>query len=82
MVNPLLVLNTILGTALAAAGSMALNQYLERDVDRLMRRTAGRPLPARRLNENQALLFGTACLIAGLLLWRCAAARCVLFCAC
>ena len=65
MVNPILVLNTLLGTALAAAGSMALNQYLERDVDAKMERTRRRPLPQARLDPRQALLFGSGILIAG-----------------
>lgn len=58
----------MLGSALAAIGASALNQYLERDADRLMDRTADRPLSARRLNNRQALLFGAFCIIAGVLL--------------
>ena len=66
MVNPLLVLNTLLGTALAAAGSLALNQYLERGVDARMERTRRRPLPQGRLSPFEALLFGSCILSGGL----------------
>src|SRR5262249_38743167 len=39
------LLHTLLGTALAAGGTLALNQYLERDLDARMERTRRRPLP-------------------------------------
>jgi protoheme IX farnesyltransferase len=57
--------HTLIGTALAAAGSMALNQYLERDIDALMERTRRRPLPAGRIAPREALVFGVACLTLG-----------------
>ena len=63
----LLLLNTLIGTALAAAGASALNQYLERVEDGLMRRTEGRPLPAGRLDPLHALVFGCLSGIAGIL---------------
>lgn len=44
------LVHTILGAGLVAAGTSALNQLVERDVDALMRRTAKRPLPAGRLD--------------------------------
>ncbi len=53
----ILLLNTLLGTLLTAAGTSALNQYLERDADGRMLRTRTRPLPAGRLDPNVALLF-------------------------
>lgn len=52
------ILHTILGTALIASGTAALNQWYEREADRKMRRTSDRPLPAGRLAANNALLFG------------------------
>ncbi len=58
---------TLLGTALVAAGASVLNQFWEREPDALMRRTAGRPLPAGRLDPDLALLLGVALGIAGLL---------------
>ncbi len=51
------LLHTALGTALAAGGTSALNQLLERDVDALMRRTARRPLPTGRVTPRQAAAF-------------------------
>lgn len=61
------LLHTLLGTALAAAGTLALNQFLERAVDRLMERTRLRPLPDGRLQPPEALAFGAATAAAGLL---------------
>jgi protoheme IX farnesyltransferase len=54
------MLNLVIGTLLAAGGTLALNQYRERDVDALMERTRNRPLPDGRLQPLEALLFGTA----------------------
>jgi protoheme IX farnesyltransferase len=48
----------LLGTTLIVAGANAINQYLERDVDGFMRRTAARPLPEGRLLPGVALAFG------------------------
>src|SRR4051812_49849488 len=45
----LLLLHTLLGTALTAAGASVLNQYVERDIDKLMPRTMDRPVPAGRV---------------------------------
>jgi len=50
----------LLGTALAVASANALNMWLERDTDRLMRRTQDRPLATRRISADGALLFGVA----------------------
>ena len=54
------LLHTIVGTALVAGGASALNQFWERDTDRLMRRTEQRPLPDRRLHPKDAMWFGVA----------------------
>jgi protoheme IX farnesyltransferase len=62
-----LVLHTILGTMLTAAGASVLNQYVERDFDKHMRRTADRPLPAGRVAPVEALLFGVLLGAAGVL---------------
>jgi protoheme IX farnesyltransferase len=53
-------IHALMGIALVAAGSSALNQYYERETDRLMRRTAIRPLPAGRLTPREVLMFGLA----------------------
>jgi protoheme IX farnesyltransferase len=55
-----LVAWTLLGGALAAGSANAINQYLERDIDRLMSRTRRRPLPAHQVEPESALLFGLA----------------------
>jgi len=60
------LLPTLLGTGLAAAGTLALNQYMERDVDARMRRTRNRPLPDGRLQPFEALLFGVITTAVGL----------------
>jgi len=54
------VLHLAVGTMLAAGGTLALNQYIERDVDARMTRTRLRPLPDGRLMPLEALLFGAA----------------------
>ena len=61
------LLPTLVGTALAAAGTLALNQYAERDLDAKMQRTRLRPLPDGRLLPNDALGFGVLTTTAGLL---------------
>jgi heme o synthase len=53
----LLLLHTLIGTALMAGGTTALNMYRERDLDALMKRTALRPLAAGRLPSGPALIF-------------------------
>jgi len=60
-----LLVHTLLGTLLVASGTATLNQYLEREFDALMRRTARRPLPAGRLAPSQALRFGMALALGG-----------------
>jgi len=54
------MIHLLIGTLLAAGGTLALNQYCERDVDARMGRTRARPLPAGRLQPLEALLFGVA----------------------
>ena len=67
-VPPLLrLLPTLIGTGLAAAGTLALNQYWERAVDAQMRRTQSRPLPDGRLQPTEALVFALVLTVAGLL---------------
>lgn len=56
----LLLLHTMLGTALVASGAAALNQLLERDYDAMMRRTEDRPLPSGRMQPATVLILGGA----------------------
>ena len=60
-----LLLHTLGGTLLVAGGTSALNQYVERDMDALMRRTAARPLPSGTLQPREVLLFGVGSIIIG-----------------
>ncbi len=53
-----LVLVTLVGGSLAAAGANAINCYVDRDIDGIMSRTRDRPLPAGSLEPERALLFG------------------------
>jgi heme o synthase len=57
--------HTVFATMLIAAGTAALNHYIERDSDRYMRRTAARPLPSGALKPNEALCFGVGLAVAG-----------------
>lgn len=57
--DPLLLLHTLLGTALVASGTSAFNEIAEVDLDRRMARTATRPLPAGRLPFGGAVAFAT-----------------------
>lgn len=60
-----LLLHTLLGTALAASGTNALNQWVEREADRHMNRTASRPLPSGRLGSQEAFAFAWAISLIG-----------------
>ena len=60
------LLHTLLGTALAAGGTLALNQYAERDLDARMDRTRHRPLPDGRVLPVEALVLGITLLVGGL----------------
>src|SRR5256885_17204709 len=59
-VNYLQFVHAIIGIALLSSGIATLNQFMERDLDGLMRRTENRPLPSGRLVPFEALWFGIA----------------------
>jgi len=61
------LLHTLFGAGLVAAGGSALNQWLERRIDARMYRTMKRPLPAGRLSSTEAVAFGIGLSIVGLL---------------
>ena len=60
------MIHLLIGILLAAGGTLALNQYWERDIDARMNRTRARPLPAGRLQPLEALLFGVALTLLGM----------------
>jgi protoheme IX farnesyltransferase len=64
--NYLRLFQTLFGTALAAGGTLALNQLFERETDALMDRTRHRPLPDGRVQPAEALWFGVIVTLAGL----------------
>jgi heme o synthase len=66
-VDLLLLANTLLGTALVAAGTNAWNQIRERDIDARMIRTRRRPLPSGRLSTRAAIWFASAITVVGVL---------------
>lgn len=66
-IDPVRFANALVGTALVAAGSAALNQFVERETDRRMRRTAQRPLPAGRMSPDGALAWAVLLASTGLL---------------
>ena len=66
-VDWLLLCNALIGTALVAAGTNALNQYVEREHDAKMRRTRLRPLPDGRIAPRAAFVFSDLISILGTL---------------
>jgi protoheme IX farnesyltransferase len=56
--SPWLILATLAGGTVAAGSANAINCYLDRDVDEVMRRTRRRPLPAHQVSPESALRFG------------------------
>ena len=66
-INYIELLHAVFGTAAAAAGAAALNQWWERRADALMRRTKMRPIPAGRMPPLQALALGVGLSIFGVI---------------
>lgn len=65
-----LVFATLLGGTLSSAGANAINQAIDSDIDGLMSRTRGRPLPTERVSRQAVVTFGSALGVAGFLwLW-------------
>jgi len=63
--NLLRLLHTAIGVAIAAGGSLALNQHMERDLDKKMARTANRPIPSGRIKASEAFVFGMVTMVGG-----------------
>jgi protoheme IX farnesyltransferase len=64
-IHPLGLFHAVFGTAFAAAGAAALNQWWERRLDALMHRTRSRPIPAGRMLARDALILGCLLSIGG-----------------
>jgi len=64
-----LVVWTMLGGALSAGGASALNQYIDRDLDKQMARTARRPIPSGRMAAPHALTFGLVLSVLSVLIY-------------
>src|ERR1700730_1910919 len=64
-INYAALLRTVFGTAAAAAGAAALNQWWEHKLDAVMQRTRSRPVPAGRMRPRDAVILGSALSILG-----------------
>jgi protoheme IX farnesyltransferase len=65
-----LVFATLFGGTLSSAGANAINQAIDDDIDRVMSRTKGRPLPTGRVSSRAVLVFGSSLGVAGFVwLW-------------
>jgi protoheme IX farnesyltransferase len=60
------VIWTLLGTVLATGGALALNQFVEWEMDALMERTRTRPIPSGRLGPKEAFFFGNLLALGGI----------------
>jgi len=66
--SPWLMLATVAGGAIVAGGANAMNCYFDRDIDSLMLRTRGRPLPAGQIEPEKAVAFGLILAAGGFLM--------------
>ena len=64
-VNVSTLVMLFLGGFLLSGASVIVNQVIEKDLDALMKRTMGRPLPTQRISVQEAIAFGALCLVAG-----------------
>jgi protoheme IX farnesyltransferase len=68
--HPLLMVIAILAIAAGAGASGAINQWYDRDIDAVMKRTQSRPIPAGKINPDEALAFGVIIsMLSVLVLW-------------
>ncbi len=63
-----LILVTVAGGAIVAGGANALNCYFDRDIDGMMQRTRGRPVPAGQIEPERAAVFGIVLGVVGLVM--------------
>ena len=64
-----LILWTMIGGALSSGGASTLNQYIDRDLDSEMARTAKRPIPSGRIQPTHALIFGLTLSVLSLIIF-------------
>jgi len=64
--NWVLLFHLLIGSFLSSGGVSALNEYIERQYDKLMFRTKNRPIPSGRLDKSKALIFGILTSILGI----------------
>ena len=70
MPHPVLIVIAIFAIAAGAGASGAINQWYDRDIDAIMKRTQSRPLPAGKVDPDEALTFGVIIsLLSVLVLW-------------
>lgn len=68
--NPVLAFAALLCIAMAAGAAGAINMWYDRDIDAVMRRTAGRPIPGGRIEPGAALAYGISlAVLSVLLMW-------------
>jgi protoheme IX farnesyltransferase len=65
-IGAMTAIHAMLGTGLATAGALALNQFVERDFDARMTRTRDRPIPSGRMTPGEGLWWGLTLLVVGL----------------
>ncbi len=66
-IDSVLLCDVVMATVAVAAGAIVLNQYIERDLDAKMARTANRPIPSGRLDPAEAYVFGVLLSVSGIL---------------
>ena len=66
--SPWLILVTVAGGAIVAGGANAMNCYFDRDIDGVMQRTRGRPLPAGQIEPERAVVFALLLAATGFLM--------------
>ena len=65
--HPVLFVTAVLCITIAAGAAGAINMWYDRDIDAIMRRTASRPIPAGRIQPNEALAYGVTLAVASVL---------------
>jgi len=65
--NYITMIHAVIGTFLIASGTAAHNQFIERNLDKLMNRTSSRPLPSERISSENAFVFSITLILLGLI---------------